>query len=175
MSHKDETTKAQISDVKRRVEKITSFNPFYYEEHLEQELQDLRNTSDKFVASEIDYDEMNGILKLWEDKLPINPCTLSKKEFLQLSRQEQDAYALKCAQYYVSFVTPYNYATTRVERQSEHINDWYMYSVVAQSYKNKKNNTWAVWSMNLSTGGMCYGHYDLDVLKINKYLNEKRS
>lgn len=154
--------------------KIINYGPLRYEQHLDDELNDLSNKYEAYKADKISFEEIKPEILKYQAMLPPVIELLKKEDVIKMSRAEQEAYALKCAKYYAAYVTPYDHSTVRVERQSEHEYDWYLYSAVAKTYPGYKNDTYAVWTLNLSLGGLHNGHYDLDALKINEVLNYKR-
>ena len=154
--------------------KIMSYGPLRYEQRLDHELEKLTHKYEAYKADKIDFETIKPEILRFQAMLP-PPIDLLKKNYvIAMSRDEQEAYALKCARYYTAFVTPYDHNTVRIERQSEHEGDWYLYSAVAKTYPGHKNDTYAVWTLNLSLGGLHNGYYDLDALDINSVLNKKR-
>ena len=86
------------------------------------------------------------------------PEKFEKEAFTALPWEAQVMSALAMAKKLVSAISPaYVPAAVRVEKQSEHPDDWYLWTVLA----GKTDGTYTVWTMNLSTGGLCHGHYDI--------------
>jgi hypothetical protein len=106
------------------------------------------------------------------------PVLKEKKDVLAMTLEQRMKYVLEIAKYYVGKVSPYDPDTTYVEPQSFEDTDWYLYSVCAKARKDAsdfKRNTYAVWTLNISTGGLHHGHYDLSKNEIINKLNYKRN
>jgi len=98
---------------------------------------------------------------------------LEKEEFLALSVPEKYSYAYEFAKNCLAESLPnYNPDTIIIERQSVFDDDWYIWSVAARS--NSDSETWGVWTMNLSIGGLHHGHYNLTSTGANEALKSKR-
>ncbi len=100
------------------------------------------------------------------------PDKFEKEAFSALPWETQVRMALAAARKMVAAVSPiYDLDSIHVEKQSEHPDDWYLWTVLARSTRGK----YAVWSMNLSTGGLFYGHYDItDWRRAYSVMDDKR-
>lgn len=97
---------------------------------------------------------------------------LSKEEFLALPGPDKYAYAYSYAVECLENALP-NFDTTDliIERQSVFDDDWYLWTVAAKSKTNPES--FGVWTMNLSIGGLHHGHYDLTPNGANDAIQDK--
>ncbi len=54
--------------------------------------------------------------------------------------------------------------------ESKHVDDWYLYTVLAH---NIKKNEFIVWTYNAESIGLCHGHYFTDSDEALKYYEKK--
>ena len=107
---------------------------------------------ERFEALSMDPEELQKVLP---GQVPEN---FEKGQFAAIPWEGQVLSALAMARKLAAAVSPaYSPALIRVEKQSEHPDDWYLWTVVAV----KDGGTYTVWTMNLSTGSLCHGHYDI--------------
>ena len=112
----------------------------------------IRELNAGFEALGLDPDDLQKLLPG-----PV-PERFEKGPFTALPWEAQVMSALSMARKLAAAVSPaYSPALIRVEKQSEHPDDWYLWTVLAV----KNDGTYTVWTMNLSTGGLCHGHYDI--------------
>lgn len=70
-----------------------------------------------------------------------------------------------------------------IERQSFHPDDWYLYTVIAKKRPveplvtpalSQPEDTYAIWTVNLTSMDLCHGHYDLKGRDLIPTLLKKR-
>ena len=98
---------------------------------------------------------------------------LPKDKVNAMSDTERYGYVHEVAEHYLTKAFGDSYDTSRIyiERQSVHEDDWYLYTLCA---KKTKAGTFSVWTLNIESGGLAHGHYDLTSNGVSKAMCVKR-
>ena len=98
----------------------------------------------------------------------------SEEEVKAMKYMEQLAYAENIAHFYMrKSLDNYDTDNLYVEKVSLLPGDWYLYIVAA---KKKNSNTYGAWTLNISIGGLAYGHYDIaNLADLSDHIRSKKN
>ena len=102
--------------------------------------------------------------------MPDIPDRFTKESFLALDPDTAHAAVRAMAVREAMKIRFYDEKTVYVEKQSFHPDDWYLWAVVAQ----RLDGSYDVWTLNLTTGSMAYGHYCLNNTGVRQVLAMKK-
>ena len=145
----------------------------YQTEHLDKKVKGRSNHYEKWSAeNRLKIQYANRIACLARMAAENMKDVFTEDEFMAMTAAEKQAEAVRYARILISRVGPYDVKTVYVERQSVHPEDWYLWTVAAY---HETKHTWSVWTMNLATGGLNGGFYDIpDMSGCNKAIARKK-
>lgn len=106
-----------------------------------------------------------------------NSYELTHGEYDKLDNVGKTLYVHMVAAYYVfkAFGDAYDANSMIVNNRSVHPGDWYLFNTAARKTNTRVkdyDNTWSVWLLNISIGGLYEGHYNLTITGANEVLRK---